>query len=45
MVKLGTCGLTEEIMIGEDKIIKFTSTAAGEAWSIVLKGSASHILD
>ena len=43
--KLGTCGLIEEIMIGEDKVIKFSSTAAGEACSIVLRGSGSHILD
>ena len=43
--KLGSCGLIEEIMIGEDKVIKFSSTAAGEACSIVLRGSGSHILD
>ena len=43
--KLGTCGLIEEIMIGEDKVIKFSNTSAGEACSIVLRGSGSHILD
>jgi T-complex protein 1 subunit beta len=43
--KLGTCGLIEEIMIGEDKVLKFTGCAAGEACSIVLRGSGSHILD
>ena len=43
--KLGTCALIEEIMIGEDKVIKFSGTAAGEACSIVLRGSGSHILD
>jgi T-complex protein 1 subunit beta len=43
--KLGTCKLIEEIMIGEDKVIKFSGTAAGEACSIVLRGSGSHILD
>lgn len=32
-------------MIGEDKVIKFSGTAAGEACSIVLRGSGSHILD
>ena len=43
--KLGTCGLIEEIMIGEDKVLKFTGCAAREACSIVLRGSGSHILD
>ena len=43
--KLGHCTLIEEIMIGEDKVIKFSGTAAGEACSIVLRGSGSHILD
>lgn len=43
--KLGTCGNIEEIMIGEDKVIKFSNTSAGEACSIVLRGSGAHILD
>ena len=43
--KLGTCSLIEEIMIGEDIVLKFSGTSAGEACSIVLRGSGSHILD
>ena len=43
--KLGTCKLIEEIMIGEDKVIRFGGCAANEACSIVLRGSGSHILD
>jgi T-complex protein 1 subunit beta len=43
--KLGTCSNIEEIMIGEDKVIRFTGCAAGEACSIVLRGSGAHILD
>jgi len=43
--KLGTCAKIEEIMIGEDKVIKFSNCAAGEACSIVLRGSGTHILD
>jgi T-complex protein 1 subunit beta len=43
--KLGTCSSIEEMMIGEDKVIRFSGTAAGEACSIVLRGSGSHILD
>jgi T-complex protein 1 subunit beta len=42
---LGTCTLIEEIMIGEDKVLKFSGCKAGEACSIVLRGSGSHILD
>lgn len=43
--RLGTCELIEEMMIGEDKVIKFKGTKANEACSIVLRGSGSHILD
>jgi T-complex protein 1 subunit beta len=43
--KLGTCALIEEIMIGEDKVIRFSGCASGEACSIVLRGSGAHILD
>ena len=43
--RLGSCTKIEEIMIGEDKVIRFSGTAAGEACSIVLRGSGSHILD
>lgn len=42
---LGFCAKIEEIMIGEDKVIKFSGTKAGEACSIVLRGSGNHILD
>jgi len=42
---LGSCAQIEEIMIGEDKVIKFTGCARNEACSIVLRGSGSHILD
>lgn len=43
--QLGSCALIEEVMIGEDKVIKFSGCKAGEACSIVLRGSGSHILD
>ena len=42
--KLGTCDLVEEIMIGEDKVIKF-SGCGGKACSVVLRGSGAHVLD
>eukprot|EP00420_Gonyaulax_spinifera_P029464 CAMPEP_0197877454 /NCGR_PEP_ID=MMETSP1439-20131203/6138_1 /TAXON_ID=66791 /ORGANISM="Gonyaulax spinifera, Strain CCMP409" /LENGTH=535 /DNA_ID=CAMNT_0043496799 /DNA_START=80 /DNA_END=1687 /DNA_ORIENTATION=- len=44
-VKLGSCKLIEEVMIGEDKVIKFSGCAQGEACTIVLRGASIHILD
>jgi len=43
--KLGSCEKIEEIMIGEDKVIKFSGCAQGEACTIVLRGSSMHVLD
>jgi T-complex protein 1 subunit beta len=42
---LGHCDLIEEIMIGEDRLIKFSGVAAGEACTIVLRGATNHLLD
>jgi len=42
---LGECQLIEEIMLGEDKVIKFSGTKRGEACTIVLRGASSHVLD
>lgn len=42
---LGSCSQIEQIMIGEDKVIKFSGCARNEACSIVLRGSGQHILD
>jgi len=44
-VKLGRCDLIEEIMIGEDKLLKFSGVAMGEACTIVLRGATQQILD
>jgi T-complex protein 1 subunit beta len=35
----------EEIIIGEDKLIRFEGVAAGEACTIVLRGATNQILD
>ena len=43
--KLGECKLIEEIMIGEDKLIRFSGVALGEACTIILRGASTHILD
>lgn len=44
-VRLGHCKLIEEIMIGEDKLLKFSGVALGEACTIVLRGATQQILD
>eukprot|EP00038_Savillea_parva_P007167 m.168284 g.168284 ORF g.168284 m.168284 type:complete len:528 (+) comp12937_c0_seq1:39-1622(+) len=43
--KMGTCDLIEEIMIGEDKLIRFSGVALGEACTVVLRGATRQILD
>merc|ERR1719161_410653 len=43
--QLGSCKKIEEMMIGEDKVIRFSGCAAGEACSIVLRGASQHVLD
>jgi len=45
LVKLGSCKLIEEVIIGEDKVIRFSGCAAGEACSIVLRGATGQMLD
>ncbi|KAF8607686.1 hypothetical protein BDV93DRAFT_487497 [Ceratobasidium sp. AG-I] len=45
LVKLGKCDVIEEIMIGEDKLIKFSGVAAGQACTVVLRGSTSQMVD
>lgn len=42
---LGSCDRIEEMMIGEDKVIKFSGTHKNEACTIILRGSGQHILD
>ncbi|CAH1798138.1 unnamed protein product [Owenia fusiformis] len=43
--KIGTCDLIEEIMIGEDKLLKFSGVKLGEACTIILRGATQQILD
>ena len=42
---LGSCELIEEMMIGEDIVIKFSGCKKGEACSIVIRGASKHIVD
>ncbi|CAG2176482.1 unnamed protein product [Oppiella nova] len=44
-VRLGQCDLIEEVMIGEDKLLKFSGVPVGEACTIVLRGATQQILD
>eukprot|EP01101_Sappina_pedata_P005394 TRINITY_DN2448_c0_g1_i3.p1 TRINITY_DN2448_c0_g1~~TRINITY_DN2448_c0_g1_i3.p1 ORF type:complete len:512 (+),score=264.10 TRINITY_DN2448_c0_g1_i3:32-1537(+) len=43
--KIGTCKLIEEVFVGEDMMIKFSGVPLGEACTIVLRGSSTHLLD
>jgi T-complex protein 1 subunit beta len=45
LVQLGHCDLIEEVIIGEDKLIKFSGVAAGEACTIVIRGATQQLLD
>ncbi|OZC07840.1 T-complex protein 1, beta subunit [Onchocerca flexuosa] len=45
LVKLGSCNLIEEVMIGEDRLLRFSGVPIGEACSIVVRGSTQQILD
>ncbi|KAI1194392.1 chaperonin Cpn60/TCP-1 family [Nemania serpens] len=44
-VKLGHCDLIEEVIIGEDTLIRFSGVAAGQACTIVLRGATEQLLD
>lgn len=44
LVRLGQCDTIEEVMIGEDKLIKFSGVKAGEACTVVLRGATTQLL-
>eukprot|EP00184_Porphyridium_aerugineum_P007368 CAMPEP_0184706862 /NCGR_PEP_ID=MMETSP0313-20130426/36977_1 /TAXON_ID=2792 /ORGANISM="Porphyridium aerugineum, Strain SAG 1380-2" /LENGTH=530 /DNA_ID=CAMNT_0027168429 /DNA_START=87 /DNA_END=1679 /DNA_ORIENTATION=- len=44
-VELGVCEKVEEVMIGEDTIIRFSGCKAGQACTIVLRGANIQLLD
>jgi len=43
--QLGHCDTVEEMIIGEDKVIRFSGCANSNACSIVLRGASAHLLD
>lgn len=45
LVTLGHCDLIDEIIVGEDKLIRFSGCKSGEACTIILRGASSHLLD
>uniref|UniRef100_A0A182J824 T-complex protein 1 subunit beta n=1 Tax=Anopheles atroparvus TaxID=41427 RepID=A0A182J824_ANOAO len=45
LVKLGKCDLIEQIMIGEDTLLRFSGVALGEACTIVIRGATQQIID
>lgn len=44
-VQLGGAARVEQIMIGEDRLIKFSGCKRNEACTIVLRGANSHLLE
>ncbi|KDR22488.1 T-complex protein 1 subunit beta [Zootermopsis nevadensis] len=45
LVKLGLCDVIEQIMIGEDTLLRFGGVALGEACTIVIRGATQQIID
>lgn len=45
LVKLGSCDVIEQVMIGEDILLRFSGVKLGEACTIVLRGATQQILD
>lgn len=45
LVKLGRCDLIEEMMIGEDILLRFSGVPLGEACTVVIRAATQQILD
>ncbi len=45
LVTLGECELIDEIIVGEDRLIRFSGCKSGTACTIILRGASSHLLD
>ncbi|XP_044729121.1 T-complex protein 1 subunit beta [Chrysoperla carnea] len=45
LVKLGQCDVIEQIMIGEDILLRFGGVPLGEACTIVIRGATQQIID
>lgn len=45
LVRLGRCDLIEEVLLGEERVIRFSGLAGGAACTIVLRGATQYLLD
>jgi T-complex protein 1 subunit beta len=45
LVKLGRCDLIEQVMIGEDILLRFSGVPLGEACTVVIRGATQQIID
>ncbi|GLV45145.1 Chaperonin containing TCP1 subunit 2 [Carabus blaptoides fortunei] len=45
LVKLGRCDVIEQVMIGEDVLLRFGGVALGEACTVVIRGATQQIID
>lgn len=45
LVKLGKCDVIEQIMIGEDTLLRFSGVPLGEACTVIIRGATQQILD
>nr|WIM01482.1 T-complex protein 1 subunit beta [Limnephilus lunatus] len=44
-VKLGKCDVVEQIMIGEETLLRFGGVALGQACTVVVRGATQQIID
>ncbi|XP_050328550.1 LOW QUALITY PROTEIN: T-complex protein 1 subunit beta [Bactrocera neohumeralis] len=45
LVKLGECDVIEQVMIGEDTLLRFSGVKLGEACTVVIRGATQQIID
>lgn len=45
LVKLGHCDVIEQVMIGNDTLLRFSGVRLGEACTIVIRGATQQIID
>lgn len=45
MVTLGKCKTIEQVMIGEDTLLRFSGVSLGEACTVVIRGATQQIID
>lgn len=45
LVKFGEAALIDEVIIGEDRLIRFSGCKGGAACTVILRGASTHMLD